>query len=68
MDTNFKIVEVFQYSGKDKDLVRRLVWDNDEHVSQLILQSLDDPENLYYGEDFINLVYGLGHKVVIHND
>lgn len=68
MDANFKIVKVFQYSEEDEDLARRLVWEDDEHVFQLILQSLDDPENLYYGEDFIRLVYGLGHKVIIHND
>lgn len=68
MDRNFKIVEVFQHSEKDKDLSRILVWDDEEQSSQLILQSLDDPENLYYGEDFISLVYGLDHKVIIHND
>lgn len=68
MDKNFKIVEVFQHLKRDEDLARRLVWEDDEQSSQLILQSLDDPENLYYGEDFINLVYGLGHKVIIHND
>jgi len=68
VDTNFKIVEVFQHLESDYDLARRLVWENKEHTSQYIVQSLDDPENLYYAEDFIALCYGVGHKVVIHDD
>ena len=68
MDRNFKIIEVFQHSKKDEHLSRRLYWDNDEHISQYVVQSLDDEENMYYPECFVNLCYGLDHKVVLHND
>jgi len=66
MDKNFKIIEVFKGDETD-DIARRLVWE-DNQGSQYIVQSLDDPENLYYAEDFISLCYGLEHKVTLHND
>lgn len=52
MNKNYKIVEVF----KHQELANKLLWKGDE-LSQLIVVSLEDEEDMYYAEDFISIMH-----------
>ena len=49
MDKNFKIIEVFK---ADEEMALKLLWEEEDQISQYIVQSLDDPEKIYYPKMF----------------